>query len=171
MADSSYRPENISSLRGSTAWGAIWAGLFTFIAIWSVFEFLGVAIFGSARSAAGSNLGLGIWSIVLTAVAMYIAGRETGRLAGLTGRYDGLVHGMIMFGLSVTAAVILTMSGRILTSGIQAGAGPYVMGVGAGWITFVALFLGWLGALVGASSATPSAPETRDNVRDIRPAA
>ena len=43
------------------------------------------------------STGIAIWSIVLTIIAMYVAGRETERLAGITTRHDGIIHGLIMF--------------------------------------------------------------------------
>jgi hypothetical protein len=181
MADIAYRNENTFA-RPRTDWGAIWAGTFTFIAIWSVFGLLGVAIFASTATATasepvvGMSVGWGIWSIVLTIIAMYVAGRETGRLAAVTNRHDGLIHGMVMFGLSVVAAVVITVLAGATMSGGTGIAGtahsPYLLTVFAdlGWIGFVALFLGWLGALFGASSGV-SQKATVSNVRDIRPAA
>ncbi len=181
MADIAYRNENTFA-RSRTDWGAIWAGTFTFIAIWSVFGLLGVAIFASTATATatepvvGMSVGWGIWSIVLTIIAMYVAGRETGRLAAVTNRHDGLIHGMVMFGLSVVAAVVITvLAGATMTGGTGiAGTAhsPYLLTVFAdlGWIGFVALFLGWLGALFGASSGA-SHKVSVSNVRDIRPAA
>ena len=186
MADLAYRNDAVTVLRGRTDWGAIWGGVFTFVAIWSVFGALGLAIFAGAanpRAAApveGMSAGIGIWMIVLTIIAMYVAGRETGRLAGVSNRHDGLIHGMIMFGLSVVAAVILTVLGGNTLSGGTGVAGtthsPYVLTVFAdiGWIGFVALFLGWLAAMGGASQGAAHKREVQqplNNTREIRPAA
>ncbi len=180
MAELSYDYEQVR-VRGRTDWGAIWAGVFTFLAIWSVFGALGLAIFASAASpnaanpVGGMGVGMGIWAIVLTIIAMYIAGRETGRLAAVTNRHDGLSHGMIMFGLSVVAAIVLTsVAGSTMASG-TAGNAPahsgYTLGVVAdlGWAGFIALFLGWLGALVGASTGVTRKPAAVP--QQIRPAA
>jgi hypothetical protein len=185
MADLAYRTNTVSVVRGRTDWGAIWAGVFTFVAIWSVFGALGVAIFASsanpnaATPVMGMNVGLGIWAIVLTIIAMYVAGRETGRLAGVDNRHDGLIHGMTMFGLSVVAAVILTMLGGTSLSGGTGIAGtshsPYILTVVAdiGWIGFLALLLGWLAAMGGASSgvAHKQVQQPVNTPREIRPAA
>ncbi|HUA14571.1 MAG TPA: hypothetical protein VMG31_04680 [Verrucomicrobiae bacterium] len=159
MADIPYN-QNVVLARGRTDWGAIWAGVFIFTAIWSVFGVLGMAIFtGSANPAAqnfGSmNLGLGIWAVVLTMIAMFVAGRETARLASAINRQDGAMHGMIMFGLSVTAALVITVFGANSGTGIaETLRGPHVLNVlaGLGWIGFFSLFLGWLAAMIGASS-------------------
>lgn len=153
-----------SAIRPALAdWKAIWAGVFTFVAIWSVFGFLGIAIFaGTANPNAtepvlGMSVGMGIWAIILTIIAMYVAGRETGRLAAVSNRHDGLIHGMIMFGLSVVAAMVLTALAAGIFGGANTAGGthsPYVLSVTAdtSWILFVSLFLGWLAAMGGAST-------------------
>lgn len=75
-------------------WGAIWAGVFTFLAIWSVFGALCLAIFAKFASL---NIALSVWGIILAIIAMFVAGRTTGQLAGITKSREGVMHGMIMF--------------------------------------------------------------------------
>ena len=132
----------------------------------------------------GQSTGIAIWSIILTIIAMYVAGLETGRLAAVTSRHDGLIHGMIMFGLSIVSAIVLTsLAGAVLSggNGIQ-GTSPhsgYMPGMFAdvGWAGFIALLLGWLAAMAGGSQGVgkrlePPTRNLRDrDVRDIRPAA
>jgi hypothetical protein len=62
---------------------------------------LAVAIFGIAHL--GSAIAL--WTIVLTIIAMWVAGMETARLAGYSTRHDGIAHGLTMFGLAVMGAI------------------------------------------------------------------
>ena len=181
MADLAYRNQGINLNYRRTDWGAIWGGVFTFMAIWSVFGALGLAIFSGAVNpnatapVLGMSVGMGIWAIVLTIIAMYVAGRETGHLAGVANRHDGLIHGMIMFGLSAVSAMILVVLGGTSLSGgtgvVGTAHSPYVltMFVNLGWIGFVALFLGWIAAMVGASSGVGQKVES--NVHEIRPAA
>ena len=182
MAEITYTSEYSKPDRRATDWSAIWAGMFTFAAIWSVFGFLGFAIFAKAgQGSTGLNLSLGIWSMVLAIVAMYIAGRTTGRAAALEGAYDGLAHGMIMFGLSVTAATILILAGSRLFGSLTAVPvtnlsirGPYLMTIfgGSSWIAFFALLLGWLAAMSGAASGgSMQKAHAPRNVTDMRPAA
>lgn len=182
MADLAYRNEGVTLARTRTDWGAIWGGTFTFMAIWSVFGALGLAIFASNASATaaqpiyGQSYGLGAWVIILTIIAMYIAGRETGHLAGVATRHDGLLHGIIMFGLSVVGAIVIaSLGGSVLSGGTGVNAGihnGYVLGIASelGWMGFIALFLGWLAAMWGASSGVGHKPAAQ-NVRDIRSAA
>lgn len=185
MADLVYRSDSLLPRR--TDWGAIWAGIFCFFAIFSVFGALGVAIFASNANpnvttpVLGQSIGMSIWAIVLTIIAMYVAGRETGRLADVRTRHDGLVHGLIMFGLSVVALLVLVSIGGVaLTQGNTATSSthnPYALTVVAdlGWAGFVALFLGWLAAMFGASAGVThkaeATPVVREQPREIRPAA
>lgn len=182
MADLAYR-NDVVTVRGRTDWGAIWGGVFTFLAIWSVFGSLGLAIFSSnanpntASPVLGQSVGFGIWAIILTIIAMYVAGRETGHLAGVSNRHDGLLHGMMMFGLSIAGVALLTLIGGAVLSGGTGVQGSthssYLLTVFAdlGWIGFIALFLGWLAAMFGASQGVARAERPAANVRDIRPAA
>ncbi len=176
MADLSVRTEGYSSsTTGSTDWSAVWAGLFTFIGIWSVFELLGLALFPAASS--GERMALGIWSIILTAIAMFIAGRQTGSSVRLSGHFDGARHGMILFGLSVAAMVVLVMSGSVALTDFpainaSARSSDFVrVFTGSEWVPFAASFLGWVGAIIGASWRGYFKTEGRAAMREMRPAA
>jgi hypothetical protein len=181
MADLAYRNDDVTVMRGRTNWPAIWTGVFTFMAIWLVFGALGVAIFASASPAATYSLasmgvGIGIWTIVLTVIAMYVAGLETARLAAINDRHDSLIHGMAIFGLSAVAVIILAVLAKAGFATVGSAApGSQIsasLGVSAdlGWASFASLFLGWLAALLGAASAAPH-KAALNSVRDIRPAA
>lgn len=185
MSDIAYRYDS-AAIRGRTDWGAIWSGMFAFLAIWSVFGALGLAIFASnanpnaAHPVTGQSTGMAIWAIILTIIAMYVAGRETGRLAAVNNRHDGLIHGMIMFGLSVASVIVLvaiagaTVAGASTTGVAATAHSGYVLGAFAdiGWAGFIALFLGWLAAMFGASSGVfHKQAATVAEPRQIRPAA
>ena len=112
MANIASRADTAAIRR--TDWGAIWGGVFCFTAIWAVFGSLGFAIFASSANPSSAapvlnmSTGIAIWCVVLTAIAMYVAGVETGRLARVATRHDGLVHGLMMFGLSVVSTKVRT---------------------------------------------------------------
>jgi hypothetical protein len=161
MADLNYQGENVRVVAHPN-WGAIWAGMFTFVAIWSVFGMLGLGIFsGSANPNAAepiAGMGMAIWGVILTIIAMFVAGRITGQLAGITNSRDGAVHGMVMFGLSIAAALVLVVIGGNAFGSTQVDGSThsaYVLTIFSdlGWALFAALFLGWLAAMGGASSA------------------
>lgn len=172
MADVAFQSEDRLRIRhDDVQWGAIWAGLFTFVAIWSIFEVLGFVIF-AGESLAHMGMGMGIWTIILTIIAMWVAGHETGKLAGLNGRYEATMHGMVMFGLSVTAMIVLILSGGILFAG-NASASLHNMTAldSSGWVVFLSLLLGWLAAMWGAASSVRTRAAVPGAVRDIRTAA
>ena len=164
MSDVNYVQENVRVISRPN-WGAIWAGMFTFIAIWSVFETLGAGIFATsanptaASPIAGMNLGMAVWSVILAIIAMFVAGRVTAQLAGIANSRDGMLHGMVMFGLSVAAFMAIAVVGGSAFAGSTAAPvnthNPYLLGSFAdiGWGLFVSLFLGWLAAMGGASTA------------------
>lgn len=181
MASAAYRTEGLV-VASRTNWGAIWAGMFTFAAIWSVFGLLGEAIFASvatphtAAPVGGMSVGMGVWAVILTIIALYVGGRITGDLAGVTTRAEGAIYGITLFGLSVIATVlVMILAGTALAGGVNAAAeahNPYMLTVfsDVGWIGFFSLFFGWLAAMGGAASAVKSV-KLANNVRDIRPAA
>jgi hypothetical protein len=186
MADLTYGNDVRSRLTSGTSWGAIWDGMFSFIAIWSVFGILGEAIFASsanpnaAQPVSGMSVGMGIWAVILSIIAMYVGGRVTAQFANVADRTSRIMHGMAMFGVSVMAVVMtVILSGTALSggNGLAAGArSPYMLTAFSdiGWIGFACLFLGWLAAMGGAAQqgVSKSAIGGRsDNLHDIRPAA
>lgn len=173
MADMAYRMPEVTAARRRTDWGAIWAGVFAVAAIWSVFGLLGASIFRVSAAGSTSPWGMGIWSIVLTMIAMYVGGRVTGRLNSVASRGEGFASGTTMFGLAaVSAAVLVILAGAASGTSNATVSGPYLAGVitGAGWFGFLALLLGWLCAIGGAASAARPAVQAAP-VRDIRSAA
>jgi hypothetical protein len=80
------------------------AGVFTFLAIWFVFDALCLAVWAGSPNL---NVAFSVWGIILTIIAMFVAGRTTGQLAGVTNSRDGLLLGMTMFGLAVTSASVV----------------------------------------------------------------
>jgi hypothetical protein len=179
MAATAFENQNAALVRSRVDWGAIWAGVFAFIAIWSVFGTLGAAIFasaanpGAARPITGMGWGMSIWAIVLTIIAMYVGGRVTGSLTTIANRREGVVHGLAMFGLSVAAVlviVVLAGNGISSTSTEAAVHSPYLLDVtsGLGWAGFLSLFFGWLAAMGGASSGAQQKTFADTNVHPIR---
>jgi hypothetical protein len=163
MADLNYRVEN-ASVVAQLNWGAIWAGTFTFVAIWSVFGMLGLNLFATSPNAnpsepiAGMNVGTAVWGPILTMIAMFVAGRVTGQLAAIHNSRDGIIHGMVMFGMSVAGAVVLAVIGGNAFGSTfidRIAHSVYILTIFSdlGWVLFVSLLLGWLAAMAGASTS------------------
>ena len=91
-----------------------------------------------------------------------------------------MIHGLVMFGLSVVGALVLvSIGGSALSGGTGVNAGVhsgYILSVASGlsWAGFVSLFLGWLAAMIGASSGVGHkniGSRVREIDREMRPAA
>lgn len=146
---------NNDVMLGFPNWTAIWAGVLTFVAIWAIFGFLGTAIFASIATptnTVGVAVGLGIWAVVLTIVAMFFGGRVTGRLSS---RLDAVVTGTVVFAMSVVAVLVIGFVSRLGMGFINLNApGAFRLGLfaGEGWTGFIALLLGWVAAVGGVWS-------------------
>jgi hypothetical protein len=172
-----YGNEVVVEHRGFN-WSAVWGGVFTFMAIESVFGILGVAVFAGAANPnaahpTGMGVGEGIWAVILTIIAMYVGGYVTGRLSAVTTRQEGAAHGQAMFGLAVTGVILLLILGSAgMTTGTAVSShSPYILGAIAdiGWGGFIALFLGWIGAMLGASQGQRQRTGTGTTVQTERP--
>jgi hypothetical protein len=187
MADIGYRNDIALIKHRKPNWSAIWAGTFSFIAIWSIFGLLGEAIFASAANprsgnavGAGIGWGIGIWSIILTMIAMYVAGRVTMHFSPAATRGDAMLSAQTMFGLSIVSAMVMTvLGGAALAGGTAANTSSShlaTMLAGLGWAGFFSLLLGWLCAMWGAISevqpsvAAHTTERTSEKVHDIRAA-
>ena len=128
------------------SWGGIFAGFVVATALQIVLTTLGAAIgmaaFDPGQGDSASSLGIGaaIWFAVTALVSMFIGGMTAGKLAGVLTRGDGMLHGVVMWGLSLLLAVYMgtTGVGRVLggvTSFLgqtaSSAAGGAVSGAGA----------------------------------------
>lgn len=171
MSDEALRMQSAARERPArhrAYWSAVWGGGFIFAAIWTVFELLAVAIFGIAHL--GSAIAL--WTIILTIIAMWVAGRETTRLAGYSTRHDGIAHGLMMFGLAVMGAIAgMLLSTTVLGSATVRDALSNGIAPGTAWTAVLSLFLGWLAAMGGASTGIERKQELVKDTVPMRPAA
>ena len=171
MSDAPLRMQPVARekpARHRADWNAVWGGAFIFAAIWTVFESLAVAIFGIAHLGAA----IAVWTIVLTIIAMWVAGMETVRLASYSTQHDGIAHGLMMFGLALMGAI----AGILLSTTIVGSAGVHDalsngIAPGMAWTAFLSLFLGWLAAMGGAVTGIERKREFATDTVPVRPAA
>ena len=141
------------AIQAFSHWGAIWTGVFTFIAIWSVFGVLCLAIFAGSPNL---DIAMSVWGIILTIIAMFVAGRTTGTLIGISNSREGVGYGITMFGLAVASTLVILAVGASMFGGSEVGgAADKVLGIFSnfGCALFVGIFLAWLAAIGGAASA------------------
>ena len=177
MADLAYRRE--VPPRVVTDWGAIWAGMFAYLAIWLVFGTLGLACFTSAGYT--GVWGYGVWGIILNAIAFYVAGHVCGNNASVSAPGQGARHGLYLFGLANVAAIILIAVGYAAVAAVSAGRQTQAVSsgwnyVGYTWPVWIALFFGFLAAMGGAKRGVEGNRREVDRTEvsepvSIRPAA
>lgn len=98
------------------SWGAIFAGFVVATVTQIVLSVLGLAIGFSAvdagtNSAGGYSIGAAIWFIATAAVSLFLGGLVLGRFAGILKTKDGVLHGIVMWGLSTLLAVWMVANG------------------------------------------------------------
>ena len=114
------------------SWGSIWAGSLIGIVVLILLNMLGLGIGFSSldiqeerNPAKGLGLGSGIWYIVSSLIALFIAGWVAGRLAQTKKIFDGALHGILTWCV-ITLASIYFLTTTI--GGIIGGAGRLVSG-------------------------------------------
>jgi hypothetical protein len=97
------------------SWSGIFAGTFLFLAIEATFGILGVAIFATATNphpqnpvVPGISVGVGIWMVVLSIIALYFSGKLASRLSGATDRNSGMYIGLVTYGMCVFSSILVT---------------------------------------------------------------
>jgi len=99
------------------SWGAIWAGVFVAMFFQLLLGILGLAIgltvidVGQQISTTGVSIGTGIWLLISTLLSVFLGAFTAGRLAGLSAKYDGILHGVVTLAFLVVLSLFLTTAG------------------------------------------------------------
>ena len=97
--------------RSRVSWGAIFAGAAVALVASVVLNMLGFGIGAvaldpaEAGQAQAIGIAAGVWTILVSLVALFVGGWIAGRLSGTTRRFEGLLHGVVTWSL-VTLAVL-----------------------------------------------------------------
>ncbi|MEH3107072.1 MAG: hypothetical protein PGN09_07200 [Sphingomonas fennica] len=100
------------------SWGAIFAGVVIAIAVQVVLGILGTGIGlsmvdpveGSTPGAAGFGIGAGIYWLLTTIVALGAGGYAAARVSGAVDRFDSIVHGLVVWGVTLIVTLYLLTS-------------------------------------------------------------
>lgn len=128
------------------SWGAVFAGVVIAVAVQLVLGFLGAGIGltmvdpveGTTPGAAGFGIGAGIFWLITTVIALGAGGYAAARVAGVHDRFDALVHGLVVWGVTLILTLYLLTSvvggiigGAFRTVGAVAGAAGSTVGAAA----------------------------------------
>jgi len=125
-----------SRVQRRISWGAILAGVVIALVVQLVLGILGIGIGAStidplaeANPVSGIGVGAGIWFAVSLLLALFAGGYVAGRLAGVPRRQDGLLHGLLTWGLTTlltfyllttTVGGLIGGTARVLGNGLSA---------------------------------------------------
>ena len=108
------------------SWGAIIGGVVLVVCVQLLLSLLGARIglgtvntnAGSTTDASSFGIGAGIWWIVSSIIALTFGGFASAWLAGIELRWDGVLHGLITWGISSLLTIWLLSSA---VSGVVGG--------------------------------------------------
>ncbi|HVG63840.1 MAG TPA: hypothetical protein VNA24_35070 [Hyalangium sp.] len=105
--------EVIPGIPFKLSWGAIFGGTFVALGVWILLYALGLALGLSSvdpadpSSARSAGIGTGIWSLIAPLIALFVGGLVASRTAGVVDKMGGALHGLVLWGLTTLAGVIL----------------------------------------------------------------
>ena len=147
------------------SWGAVFAGVIIVLIVQLVLSLLGVGVGAStidptqrAGTPEASTLGIGagLWWVICSLIAVFAGAWVAGRLAGMPNRTDGMLHGLVTWGLAMLLLIyLLTTAVSSLIGGAFGVVGSAMQAVGQG-----AQAVG--GAATGAAQTGVLAPYQRD---------
>jgi hypothetical protein len=141
-ADTIHTPRVLPRL----SWGAIFAGVVLAVAVQVLLGILGTGIGlsmvdpveGTTPGAAGFGIGAGLYWLITTVVALGAGGYAAARVSGVTERFDALVHGLVVWGVTLILTIYLLTSavggiigGAFRTVGTVASAAGSTVGAAA----------------------------------------
>jgi hypothetical protein len=115
------------------SWAAIFGGVIVVVAIQLLLSLLGAGIgLGTVDTNAGSTptpsslgIGAGLWWVVSSCLALFAGGYVTAWLAGIETRFDGMLHGLVTWGIATLLIFWLLTSaiGGVVGGGFSALSG------------------------------------------------
>jgi hypothetical protein len=158
----------LGEARPGISWSAIFAGAVLFVAIQLLLSILGAGIGlgfvnpGHADGASATTLGTGagLWWVGSTVLALIAGGYVAARLAGVSSRFDGTLHGLVVWGMSLLLTVYL-LAGAV--GGIAGGAFSAISATVSAAGSTIGGAANAVGA--GAKSLAPATPLSADALR------
>jgi hypothetical protein len=112
------------------SWAAIFGGVILVVVIQLLLSTLGAGIglgtvnvnAGTTPDAGNLGIGAGIWWVITSCIALFCGGYVAAWLAGIELRFDGLLHGLVTWGIATLLTIYLLTSaiGGIIGGGFSA---------------------------------------------------
>lgn len=119
-----------SHIHRRVSWAAIFGGVILAVTVQLLLSLLGAGIgLGTVHTNAGSTpdasslgIGAGVWWVVSSCIALLVGGYVAAWLAGIELRFDGMLHGLVTWGLATLLTFWLLSSaiGGIVGGGFSA---------------------------------------------------
>jgi hypothetical protein len=112
------------------SWAAIFGGVILVIAVQLLLSMLGVGIglgtvnvnAGTTPNASSLGIGAGVWWVISSCLALFMGGYIAAWLAGIEIRFDGVLHGLLIWAMTTVLTIYLLTSaiGSIIGGGFSA---------------------------------------------------
>ena len=112
------------------SWAAIFGAVVLVLSIQILLSLLGAGVglgtvnvnAGSTPSASSFGIGAGLWWVLSSCIALFVGGYVAAWLAGNEIKFDGLLHGLVTWGISTifTVYLLTTAIGGIIGGGFSA---------------------------------------------------
>ncbi|MCZ2857073.1 permease [Blastococcus sp. VKM Ac-2987] len=125
------RPTQVSvapTRRDRVRWGPVWAGLVVAIPTFLLLQLATLAL-GLWDVGAGEGNNADLWSSINGLVALFLGGLTAAATAIWRGISDGLLHGILVWALTIVSLLLLTLFGGGALLGSLAGAVTDIAGI------------------------------------------
>jgi len=153
-------------------WSAVFAGWAVGLALQMVLMLLGLGFGAWAIDLRESNptegvpTGAAIWSGVSMLIAAFAGGYVTSRLSGISGRADGIYHGIVVWGVNwLVFAWLTTTAMSAMIGGVFSTFGSTLQALGQGVSSVASTAANKLGDKIGQMSLSPE--ELRKQIESI----
>jgi hypothetical protein len=124
------------------SWGAVFAGVIIVLIVQFLLSLLGVGIGastidpsqrGGTPEASSIGIGAGLWWVICSLISVFAGAWVAGRLAGMPDRTDGMLHGLVAWGLAMLLLIyLLTTAVSSLVGGAFGVVGSAMQTAGQG---------------------------------------
>ena len=105
-----------SSIASPIGWSSILAATVISLGVWLLLHLFGVAVGltaldpRDAGSLKGAGIGVGIWSITVPLIALFIGGLVAGRVAPTINTMNAAIHGAVVWALTLLVAMFMVVN-------------------------------------------------------------